>query len=326
MNNKIKIGIAILILLVTLGAFLIFGTNGVTEPSHHNTEWEVSINQQDTAVVGIEYEVPVEISNVGDSRGGYEVGLLVDGSEVDTKSVVLDSGESETVYLTTTFDERGGESVSVSQPDVEEEEWTNWFVNIQAGHLEITPDVMDDQVFIYETEEVITVGGYTEERNRVYGFFTPPQFEGTGTFTDGGTFQNWFIRGELYTEHPDGSITERESSIDEHIINYSALVSGFENPSLQSDSEETTYTTEVSSEENLDHIYNGTQPVLNTTYKETNVEGYQSATVEMTVDTTEYYVTDLTVDAETLDGESVTLEFEYNYDVDGLTVEPPDAE
>lgn len=326
MNRKGKIVIAVVILLVAFGAFMVFGTDGVTEPSYANSEWEVSITQQESAVSGVEYQVPVEISNVGDSRASYEVGLLVDGDEVDTQSVELDGGQNETVYLSTTFEESGGADVAISQPDVEEEEWTSWLINIQAGHLETTPSVMDSQLQFYEATERVAVGDYEETRTRQYRFVTASQFEGTGTYTDGGTFEQWYTRGTFYTENPDGSITEENSTVEEHMLVYSEIIAGFENPSSDTSDGVTTYTTEISSEENLNRVYNGTEPVLNTTYEETNVEGYQSASVEMSVNSTEYTVTNITITAETLSGESVTIEYEYNYDIEGFTVEPPETE
>jgi subtilisin family serine protease len=92
----------------------------VTVESVDPAQFEVSNTALDDATIlaGDTAQVSATVENVGDEAGTYTATFRADGDTVDSQDLALDSGESERVTLTATFDDAGTCDVTVSGADV----------------------------------------------------------------------------------------------------------------------------------------------------------------------------------------------------------------
>jgi len=75
--------------------------------------WALSITPEDTAI-GQTVTVSATIANTGESRGGYEVILRIDGEEVDDKELILDAGAEYRVSFEVTPVSTGSYEVDIN--------------------------------------------------------------------------------------------------------------------------------------------------------------------------------------------------------------------
>ncbi|MFP4186368.1 MAG: CARDB domain-containing protein, partial [Thermoplasmata archaeon] len=66
---------------------------------------------------GEEIEVTVEVTNTGETSDEYTAELIIDDETIDTKSVNIDAGQTETVTFTHSIDEEGEYEVEVGGED-----------------------------------------------------------------------------------------------------------------------------------------------------------------------------------------------------------------
>jgi len=92
----------------------------VTVESVDPAQFEVSNAALDDATIlaGDTAQVSATVENVGDEAGTYTATFRADGDTVDSQDLALDSGKSERVTLTATFDDAGTYDVTVSGADV----------------------------------------------------------------------------------------------------------------------------------------------------------------------------------------------------------------
>lgn len=69
------------------------------------------------AVVDEEMAVTVEVENLDDTEGPYEVSLRANGDELDTESLTLEEGEQTTLRLSHTFEEPGEYTLAVGEAE-----------------------------------------------------------------------------------------------------------------------------------------------------------------------------------------------------------------
>ncbi|MBC8477845.1 MAG: hypothetical protein H8D49_05820, partial [Dehalococcoidia bacterium] len=66
-----------------------------------------------TVETGDQVTISILVSNTGDLQGSYDVQLKIDGQAVETQSLTLTGGDSQTVTFTTTQDTAGTYSVTI---------------------------------------------------------------------------------------------------------------------------------------------------------------------------------------------------------------------
>ncbi|ELZ06135.1 hypothetical protein C481_01345 [Natrialba asiatica DSM 12278] len=77
------------------------------------------LDAPETVTNGEDGSVSVTVTNTGGASETQELDLLVDGELVDTQSVTLDSGGSETIEFTPAFDQQGEIAVTIASADDE---------------------------------------------------------------------------------------------------------------------------------------------------------------------------------------------------------------
>ncbi|WP_254864311.1 CARDB domain-containing protein [Halovivax gelatinilyticus] len=88
------------------------------EPDPAEFEFEVVDLSSSAVVVGDSIEVTVDVTNVGEQAGNYELTLQADGNSLVTESVLLSGDDSETVSITYTFTEAGAYELFVNDEPV----------------------------------------------------------------------------------------------------------------------------------------------------------------------------------------------------------------
>lgn len=92
------------------------GTVAIIAPAEFTLD---ELDAPETVTNGENGSVSVTVTNTGGAPDTQELDLLVDGELVDTQSVTLDSGGSETLEFTPAFDQQGEVTVTIASADDE---------------------------------------------------------------------------------------------------------------------------------------------------------------------------------------------------------------
>jgi hypothetical protein len=124
---------------------------------------EVSVGEPEASKLAVkpgeEFDLSVDVSNDGDSFAIYYVPLVVDGELVDSQTIPLEAGESNTVNFKLTIDEEGTYQAEIGGKKVDVTVGTTAPASFKVSDLNISPESVKIGEDVTITVKVTNTGG-----------------------------------------------------------------------------------------------------------------------------------------------------------------------